>query len=93
MVHFKIISVNLSLKSIQIHNATLNSRYLTFLRKNRDEENELMKNVPGWETGKLNGEPVYHNLNGRFPVVHPEAYFAHTSRKDAEDRYFEHRRH
>lgn len=68
-------------------------RYLTQLRKNRDEENELMKNVPGWETGKLNGEPVYHNVNDRFPVVHPEAYYAHNKWGAMYDRYYERRKH
>jgi NADH dehydrogenase (ubiquinone) 1 alpha subcomplex subunit 13 len=67
--------------------------YLKQLRANRDEENELMKNVPGWETGKLNGEPVYHNLNNRFPVVLPEAYYAHTSWNAMYDRYYERRKH
>jgi NADH dehydrogenase (ubiquinone) 1 alpha subcomplex subunit 13 len=67
--------------------------FLKQLRANREEENELMKNVPGWETGKWKGEPVYHNLNNRFPVVHPEAYFAHTSWNEMYDRYFERRKH
>ena len=63
-------------------------RYLRQLRSNRDEENKLMKNVPGWETGKLFGEPVFHNLNNRFPVVHPEAYYAHNSWDEMFDRYY-----
>ena len=29
------------------------------LRRNRDDENSLMKNVPGWETGTWFGEPVF----------------------------------
>jgi NADH dehydrogenase (ubiquinone) 1 alpha subcomplex subunit 13 len=62
--------------------------YLRQLRSNRDEENKLMKNVPGWETGKLFGEPVFHNLNNRFPVVHPEAYYAHNSWDEMFDRYY-----
>jgi NADH dehydrogenase (ubiquinone) 1 alpha subcomplex subunit 13 len=62
--------------------------HLKHLRANRDEENALMKNVPGWETGKLNGEPVYHNLNNRFPVVHPEAYYAHAKWNEMFDRYY-----
>ena len=67
--------------------------YLTQIRKNRDEENELMKNVPGWETGKIDGEPVYHNINSRFPVVHPEAYYAHSKWAKMYDRYYENRKH
>ena len=68
-------------------------RFLKQLRKNRDEENELMKDVPGWETGTLWGEPVYHNLVNRFPWVNPEEYYAHVSPKDMYDRMFEKRHH
>ncbi|CAG5122419.1 unnamed protein product [Candidula unifasciata] len=39
---------------------------LKHLRRCRDEENEVMKNVPGWKTGTLWGEPVYYNVRDRF---------------------------
>jgi NADH dehydrogenase (ubiquinone) 1 alpha subcomplex subunit 13 len=29
------------------------------MRRNRDEEAELMKNVDGWEVGTYYGEPIY----------------------------------
>ncbi|KAM0735161.1 NADH dehydrogenase [ubiquinone] 1 alpha subcomplex subunit 13 [Formica fusca] len=29
------------------------------MRRNRDEETELMKNVEGWEVGTYYGEPIY----------------------------------
>ena len=29
------------------------------MRRNRDEETELMKNVEGWEVGTFYGEPIY----------------------------------
>lgn len=29
------------------------------MRRNRDEEAELMKNVEGWEVGTYYGEPIY----------------------------------
>jgi len=67
--------------------------YLRQLRANRDEENELMKNVPGWKTGTLYGEPVFENLNDRFPVVLPEAYYAHAPYSHMYDRYFERTKH
>merc|ERR1712025_1161780 len=44
--------------------------FLMQLRKNRDEENELMKDVPGWKTGTLWGEPVFHNLVMSFQDLH-----------------------
>jgi len=67
--------------------------YLKQLRANRDEENELMKNVPGWVTGTWYGEPVYNNINERFPIVHPEAYYAHAPESKMYDRYYERRKH
>jgi len=67
--------------------------YLKQLRANREEEEELMKNVPGWKTGTWFGEPVYNNVNDRFPVVHPEAYYAHAPFSKMHDRYYERRKH
>ncbi len=63
-------------------------RYLRQLRKNRDEERELMKDVEGWEVGKWKGEPVYWNQE-RFPVIHPEEYWAHNSFWDKLGRMYE----
>lgn len=56
-------------------------RLLRQLRKNRDDEEELMKNVPGWVTGTLFGEPTSPRVRGQFPMVHPESYFAHVKPK------------
>jgi len=67
--------------------------YMKQLRANRDEENELMKDVPGWVTGTLYGVPVYNNINERFPVVLPEAYYAHVPFDKMYDRYYELRKH
>jgi NADH dehydrogenase (ubiquinone) 1 alpha subcomplex subunit 13 len=67
--------------------------YLRQLRKNRDYENELMKNVPGWETGTLYGEPVYSDVNSSFPHIAPEAYYAHARHRDFYDRIHERRKH
>ncbi|KAL7677396.1 hypothetical protein ACOME3_003633 [Neoechinorhynchus agilis] len=33
--------------------------FLKHLRQSRDEENRIMKDVPGWKTGTWKGEPVY----------------------------------
>ena len=41
-----------------------------------------MKNVPGWVTGTWYGEPVYHNVNKRFPIVPTIEYYMHNSWKD-----------
>ena len=55
------------------------------LRINRDEETELMKDVVGWKTGTLFGEPVYHNLRDRFIYPSTEEYFAHIKYYDKHD--------
>ncbi|XP_014667857.1 PREDICTED: NADH dehydrogenase [ubiquinone] 1 alpha subcomplex subunit 13-like [Priapulus caudatus] len=43
--------------------AERNRMLLRQMRRIRDEENELMKGVAGWETGTLYGEPVYHTTD------------------------------
>ena len=54
------------------------------MRRNRDEENELMKNVPGWITGTWFGEPVFksnRNLDTWIDPMHIDMY-AHTRARD-----------
>lgn len=48
-------------------------------RKNRDYENDLMKDVPGWKTGMLYDEPLYYNIRGRYMRPSHIEYFAHNS--------------
>jgi len=52
------------------------------VRQNRDEENELMKDVPQWKTGTLWGIPVYYNKRGRWFEPTREELWAHASKKD-----------
>lgn len=52
------------------------------LRRNREEERELMKNVKGWEVGKYFNEPVYYTLPEdeiEDPIL--SEYYAHTRLK------------
>ena len=54
------------------------------MRRNRDEENELMKDVPGWVTGTWFGEPIFKtnpNLDKWIQPTYFEAY-AHTRLRD-----------
>lgn len=53
---------------------------LNDLKKLRDQEAELMKDVPGWEVGTWFGDPVYKTLgpNDYYEVTPIEAY-VHTS--------------
>uniref|UniRef100_A0A0N5C8A5 NADH dehydrogenase [ubiquinone] 1 alpha subcomplex subunit 13 n=1 Tax=Strongyloides papillosus TaxID=174720 RepID=A0A0N5C8A5_STREA len=56
--------------------------WLRVLKKNRDLENEIMKDVPGWKTGTWYGEPVYFTLGDKWwdPSI-IEAY-AHSDPSD-----------
>ncbi|CAH0725042.1 unnamed protein product, partial [Brenthis ino] len=54
--------------------------YLKQLRRNRDAETELMRDVPGWEVGTYYGERVYKNVPPDTlvePIFHE--YYAHSS--------------
>jgi len=59
------------------------------LRKNRDEERELMKDVEGWTVGGWYGKPVYHNQANRFHAVHPNEYYIHNDWWDMYNRLYE----
>lgn len=53
--------------------------YLKQLRRNRDAEAELMRDVPGWEVGTYYGERVYKNIPADSlvePIFHE--YYAHS---------------
>ncbi|KAG6446051.1 NADH dehydrogenase [ubiquinone] 1 alpha subcomplex subunit 13 [Manduca sexta] len=57
--------------------------YLKQLRRNRDAETELMRDVPGWEVGTYYGERVY-KLVPPDALVQPifHEYYAHTEPKE-----------
>ncbi|XP_068622587.1 NADH dehydrogenase [ubiquinone] 1 alpha subcomplex subunit 13 [Battus philenor] len=57
--------------------------YLKQLRRNRDAEAELMKDVPGWEVGTYYGEPIY-KLVPPDALVEPifHEYYAHSNPSD-----------
>ncbi|KAH9376962.1 hypothetical protein HPB48_002723 [Haemaphysalis longicornis] len=62
--------------------------YLKQLKKNREEERELMKNVPGWAVGTYFGEPIYKTVSPNHHVDPiPEEYYAHTCPKTAYDNW------
>lgn len=37
-------------------------RYMKYVRKMRDSEEKLMKDVPGWEVGTWYGEPLFKTV-------------------------------
>lgn len=66
--------------------------WLKFLKRNRDLENEIMKDVPGWKTGTWYGEPVYFTLGDKWwdPGQY-EVYIHSTSRRRTNDFMWRHR--
>lgn len=62
------------------------------MRKNRDDEEKLMKNVKGWKTGTLFGEPVYktRDQNELIPPSLNE-YYVHAPDSTVHNRGFWHR--
>jgi len=62
--------------------------WLKLLKKNRDLENEVMKDVPGWKTGTWYGEPVYFTLGDKWwdPSFHE--VMAHMPRKSQTDEIY-----
>lgn len=67
-------------------------RYLKQLRKNREAEDKLMKNVKGWETGTLYGEPVYKTVD-KSKLIEPSLneYYVHAPPKTLLDRAYWHK--
>lgn len=62
--------------------------YLKQIRRNRDEEADLMKNVKGWKVGTWYGEPIFH-LRKETDWIDPclEEYYAHCQRKFLIDKH------
>lgn len=61
--------------------------YLKQLRRNRDEEAALMKDVKGWEVGTWYGEPVFKTLP-KDKLIDPtfEEFYVHSAYKDMANR-------
>jgi NADH dehydrogenase (ubiquinone) 1 alpha subcomplex subunit 13 len=50
-------------------------KYLIQLHRIRENERQLMKDVPGWKVGTLFGEPVYKTLPKNYlPCVSPDEF-------------------
>lgn len=61
--------------------------FLKQLRRNRDEEAELMKNVEGWEVGTWYGQPIYHTAKpGKWLDPQMIEFYAHCDPKYFFDR-------
>lgn len=56
--------------------------YLKQLRRNRDEEEKLMANVPGWVVGTWYGEPIYKTRpKDEWHDPSMDAFYGHTAKK------------
>lgn len=56
---------------------------LKYLRKQRDEEADLMKNVEGWKVGTYYGEPIYKSISkDQYLEPRLEDVYGHSSYKD-----------
>ncbi|KAK4472064.1 hypothetical protein MN116_005437 [Schistosoma mekongi] len=60
--------------------------YLKQLRRNREYEENLMKDVASWKTGQWFDYPVYHNPRGLWYDPEKIDFYAHTSFLDKEKR-------
>ncbi|XP_015913112.1 NADH dehydrogenase [ubiquinone] 1 alpha subcomplex subunit 13 [Parasteatoda tepidariorum] len=56
--------------------------YLNQLRKNREEEADLMKNVPGWKVGTYYGQPLYTTVGDNIIDPYSFEYYAHAHPND-----------
>ncbi|XP_044756603.1 NADH dehydrogenase [ubiquinone] 1 alpha subcomplex subunit 13 [Coccinella septempunctata] len=52
--------------------------YLKQLRRNRDAERELMKDVEGWKVGTYYGEPIYESKPDAFVEPSYPEFYVHT---------------
>jgi len=63
--------------------------YLKQVRRNRDEEAQLMANVEGWKVGTWYGEPIYKTVpKDKWVDVQATEFYAHCDEKHFYDRAF-----
>ncbi|VDP92385.1 unnamed protein product [Echinostoma caproni] len=55
--------------------------YLKQIRRNREYEEKLMKDVPGWKVGHWHEYPVFHNPRGLWVDPNVDEFYAHTTRR------------
>ncbi|VVC26531.1 GRIM-19 [Cinara cedri] len=90
--HYQIESRSALIALKPLLDAEADRDYLKQLRKNRDVENKLMKDVKGWKTGTYYGEPVYKTVP-KEKIIHPSLneYYAHADPKTLENRAYWHK--
>merc|ERR1719461_2791251 len=73
-------SNNLALTPLML--AERDREYLKQLRRNRDAEEKLMKDVEGWEVGTFYGHKVYKTIGDKLPDVMYDEFYVHTNRAE-----------
>lgn len=67
---------------LPVYLAENDREYLKQIRRNRDDEAELMKNVPGWVVGTWYGERVYKTDDkNQWRDPHMYDFYAHSDKK------------
>lgn len=62
-------------------------KFLLHLKNLREEERNLMKDVPGWKLGTLYGEPIFKTIpKNELPPIAAVDYFAHRTEQEWIDR-------
>uniref|UniRef100_A0A1S6GLE2 NADH dehydrogenase [ubiquinone] 1 alpha subcomplex subunit 13 n=1 Tax=Pseudodiaptomus poplesia TaxID=213370 RepID=A0A1S6GLE2_9MAXI len=56
--------------------------FLKQCRRNREAEENLMKDVEGWEVGTWYGHPVYKTLGDKWTDMTLDEFYVHTSLKE-----------
>merc|ERR1719378_1576399 len=71
-------SASLAMEPLML--AERDREYLKQLRRNRDAEEKLMKEVEGWEVGTFYGHKVYKTIGDQLPLVSFDEFYIHTNR-------------
>merc|ERR1719378_460811 len=70
-------SASLAMEPLML--AERDREYLKQLRRNRDAEEKLMKDVEGWEVGTFYGHKVYKTIGDKLPDVMYDEFYVHTN--------------
>ncbi|CAG7719131.1 unnamed protein product [Allacma fusca] len=72
-----------NMATIPMLQAEKDRAYLKVIRKNRDLETELMKDVPGWEVGTYYGDKIYWTRpDNEWHDITTNEYFVHAYKSD-----------
>lgn len=85
----KIENSSASIAMMPVFMAEKDRLLLKNLRKIREEEADLMKNIEGWETGTLLGEPIYKTVKeDDFLLPTYNEFYGHNKAKDLNDKFY-----